>query len=143
MVALPLDRSPIGFRLAACMTCAPRITAANMVEQLPNATTMGNGTFHWETLNAYQGKRVVEMRRAATPSDPNPGKMMSNIREQGLGQSALILVFVFLTLFDVIFNISRGFICALPGDLCAPVVTADASAPAEQLEHRSDERVFP
>ena len=38
-----------------------------------------------------------------------------NLAEQGPGTIALVGVFVLITFFDIFFNVSRGFICAIPG----------------------------
>jgi hypothetical protein len=84
----------------------------------------GGRAFDWKPVDAFQGQRVQELRREASQEPPSVaerlGTVYSNVLEQGPGTAALILLFVLLTIGDVFFNISRGFICNFPG-LCDPI----------------------
>ena len=92
------------------------------------ASEDSDAAFSWEGMDAYQGKKVMETKmKLTTPKRPlseRLGSVASNISEQGPGSVALVAFFVFITFFDIFFNVSRGFICALDG-LCDAM---DASA---------------
>jgi hypothetical protein len=86
--------------------------------------------FNWNQMDAYQGTKVMQAKQKLTkpqrPLAERVGSVLVNISEQGPGTVLLVGFFVFLTFFDVFFNVSRGFICALDGmSLCDAVHVAD------------------
>lgn len=77
-------------------------------------------------MDAFQGERVVEMRRRQrekiTPIQ-RLRNVVNNLRSTNLATLLLITLFIPLTFADIFFNISRGFICSIPDvSLCEPVV---------------------
>ena len=93
----------------------------------PGKLTARGEAFQWkdEGMDAFQGQKVLEAKRKLTkrkrPLAERVRTVVSNISDQGPGTVLLVAFFVFVTFFDVFFNISRGFICALPGGLCDAV----------------------
>ena len=82
----------------------------------------GNRQFGWGAMGSFEGARVNELKRKERVAETRPptqraASVLRNLRELPLGTLLLILLFVPLTFVDVFFNVSRGFICALP-DLC-------------------------
>ena len=106
----------------ASRQCAVSLASRHCTVVLLNSVNATNSTFQWEAVDAFQGDRVAALRRKANePPPPILDRLATGMRRAGARQAILILLFVFLTFADVIFNVSRGFICALPGDLCAPI----------------------
>ena len=89
-------------------------------------------------MDAFQGQKVLETKKKLAPKPRRSlpervGAVVANLKEQGPGTVALVLFFLFLTFFDVFFNVSRGFICALPGGLCDAVdVAGDLGPPGSR-----------
>jgi hypothetical protein len=105
-------------------TPKPRLGSVTMCTEGGAERSGGNATFFkWASVDAFQGERVNQLRRRAALPPPPPleraSTIWANLKEQGAGQVTLVLLFVLLTIGDFVFNVSRGFICALP-DLCTP-----------------------
>ena len=72
------------------------------------------------------GTKIAEIRRARRANEEaDPQTRLANVGA-ALARAppatlALVAVFVLLTFFDVFFNISRTFICDIPGGFCDPV----------------------
>ena len=72
------------------------------------------------------GTKIAEIRRARlADEEADPQTRLANVGA-ALARAppatlALVAVFVLLTFFDVFFNISRTFICDIPGGFCDPV----------------------
>ena len=113
-------------------TPKPRLGSVTMCTGGSAERSGGNTTFFkWASVDAFQGERVNQLRRRAALPPPPPleraSTIWANLKEQGAGQVTLVLLFVLLTIGDFVFNVSRGFICALP-DLCSPAnVVIDSS----------------
>ena len=88
----------------------------------PTTTTSGGSSKQYDFTgagDAFEGNRVLEMRKKKMEKKrATPRQVVSNVLEQG-PQGVLILMFLLLTVGDVIFNLSRQFICFFP-DLCRP-----------------------
>ena len=88
----------------------------------PTTTTPGGSSKQYDFTgagDAFEGNRVLEMRKKKMEKKrATPRQVVSNVLEQG-PQGVLILMFLLLTVGDVIFNLSRQFICFFP-DLCRP-----------------------
>ena len=63
-------------------------------------------------MDAFQGQKVMQTKLKLTrPSRPLPDRMrqvVSNLNEQGPGTLILVGLFLLLTFFDVLFNVSRA-----------------------------------
>lgn len=81
-------------------------------------------TFEWSSSTEFEGRRVAELKKKASRPPPSLQERVAaagrNLVAQG-PRGLLIVFFVLLTLADVFFNMSRGFICSLP-ELCEPAV---------------------
>lgn len=94
---------------ASCRCCAPGGERSN---------------FKWDNANAFEGDRVLEMKRRqrSVPSTSERIRnVWGNLRSANPGTLLLIAVFIPLTIADLFFNVSRGFLCILAESLCAPV----------------------
>ena len=133
-IAVPRISAPRAIRLrggvwavidGASSEPAPGADNRHPADQL-TAPAEPDGAFDWSRTQAG-GSKIAEIRRArqvAETADPqtrlkNFGASLSRAPPATL---ALVAVFVLLTFFDVFFNISRTFICELPGGFCDPVI---------------------
>jgi hypothetical protein len=70
-------------------------------------------------MDAFQGQKVLETKKKLNPPErplrERVATVLSNLAEQGPRTVIPVAVFSFVTVFDVLFNVSRGFVCALPG----------------------------
>lgn len=105
---------------------APRDGGEDSAPRAANADRSRNGAYDFSPMaDAFEGQRVLDMRarqREREKSRASPATVVSNLMAQGPGTAVLVVLFAILTVGDIIFNISRLFICALP-ELCeaAPI----------------------